>query len=168
MSKNNFQLIVKKASTCDIDEIIELWKLFMAEEKVALSGELPLANWSKRLKSQVDRGYVVIAELDKTIVGFAGFIDISDKEWVGEDVLYIVDFYVIPEARKTDAAGMLLRKLNEIAKQLNYKEFRTNTSVKNRRVQILLERSGYVPLENFKIPGLKDYIYYKNVSVQGV
>ncbi len=37
----------------------------------------------------------------------------------------------------------------------------TNTSARNRRVQILLKRAGFSPLEGFEVPGLKEQRYFK-------
>jgi len=157
-------IIVRAAIEEDIPEVVRLWDLFMTEEKVAVPDADPQsarAGWTERLRKQIERRHAFVALQGQTVVGFIGAIDGGAREWIPEGILYIVDIYVHPTARRTDAARVLFKALQEEAGNQGYRESWTNTHLNNRRVQVLLERKGFTPLHDFRIPGSDDQLYYR-------
>lgn len=156
-------IVTRFATQQDVPGLVALWEQFMGDERDAVPEADPsavLANWTDRLLSQIVKSHVVIVETDKTPVGFAGFIDSSERDWIPQSVAYIVDIYVKPEARASSAAKLLFDHLLSSAAQ-KYSKIWTNTSVENRRVQILLKRAGFIPLDSFEILGLEGQLYFK-------
>ena len=154
--------VTRVAAEQDSPGIVDLWRRFMLEEREAvpvpdLAGTV--RNWSERLDAQIARTQVVVAVHDGRAVGFAGFIDAVDRAWVPDGVAYVVDFYVVPEARRTGAAQQLFQCLL-VRLEGRYTETWSNTSARNRRVQILLRRVGFRPLQGFCIAGLENQVYY--------
>ena len=148
----------------DIADIAKLWERFMTEEKAAVPDADPqsaLAGWTERLRKQIERRHAFTALQGQTIVGFIGAINAEAREWIPEGILYIVDIYVRPASRRTDAARMLFKALQDEAVNQGYRELWTNTHMGNRRVQTLLQRKGFLPLEGFAIPGSDDQLYYR-------
>lgn len=155
--------VARVAVEQDKPVIIELWRRFMLEEREAVPVADPdaaMRSWSERLEAQIAREQVVVVVHDDRTVGFAGFIDAGDRAWVPDGVAYVVDFYVVPEARRTRAANRLFQCLFACLDG-QYTEAWTNTSMRNRRVQILLRRMGFLPLQGFRIAGLEDQAYYR-------
>jgi ribosomal protein S18 acetylase RimI-like enzyme len=151
------------ATQQDVSALVRLWQQFMRDENNAVPDADPAAalrNWTERLRSQIENSHVVTVESSGNLVGFAGFIDASDRDWIPESIAYVVDIYVVPEARASRAAKLLFEHLLSNAAQ-RYAEVWTNTSVQNRRVQVLLKRAGFTPLAGFEIPELKDQLYFK-------
>ncbi len=154
---------IRPAQAGDLPAIQRLWERFMSEEEDAVPDadqESARARWADRLRAQADAGHVLVAEHEGQIVGFVGCVDARARAWVPEGVLYIVDIYVAPEARSTGAAGGLMRAL-EAAAATGFRELWTNTHLRNRRVQVLLRRAGFSPLEGFALPGLEEQLYYR-------
>ena len=77
-------------------------------------------------------------------------------------IAYIVDIYVSPEFRSSNAAGLLIKAFAQATEQ-QYSEIWTNTGIRNKRVQVLLKRAGFEIMDDFEIDGLKDQIYYKKL-----
>ena len=156
-------IVTRFATPQDVPPLVALWQQFMRDEPDAVPEADPsaaLANWTERLRTQIAKSHVVVAERGNISVGFAGFIDSSDRDCIPHSVAYVVDIYVVPEARASAAAKLLFEHLLRNAAQ-GYTEIWTNTSIQNQRVQILLTRAGFVPLEGFEIPGLKEQLYFR-------
>ena len=116
--------------------------------------------WTERLKKQIADSKVIVADDGRTLIGFFAFIDHDDRQWVPPGIAYVVDIYVIPEARASTAARALFRAAAELLRTA-YSETWTNTHVKNKRVQVLLKRAGFGLFDGFEIDGLKDQVYYR-------
>ena len=156
-------LSTRLATQKDIPELLALWQRFMREESDAVPEADPCAalrNWTERLHSQVQKHQAVLVESHGIPVGFAGFIDSSDRSWIPQSVAYVVDLYIVPEARASCAAKLLFGYLINDAAE-GYEEVWTNTSAQNKRVQVLLKRVGFIPLGGFEISGLKEQLYFK-------
>ena len=157
-------ILVREAIEDDIADVVKLWERFMTEEKDAVPDADPhsaRAGWTERLRRQIERRFAFVAIQGQTIVGFIGAIDSAAREWIPEGILYIVDIYVHPPARRTNAARLLFNALQEEARNQGYGELWTNIHPGNRRVQSLLQRRGFLPLDDFRIPGLGDQFYYR-------
>jgi RimJ/RimL family protein N-acetyltransferase len=152
------------AGTEDIRPLVVLWKRFMAEESESVPDACPEtheAAWTARLRTQIDASKVVVVDTGGgELAGFFAFIDHRDRRWVPEGVAYVVDIYVIPEARTSTAANDLFHAA-QVLLRAAYSETWTNTHAKNRRMRLLLKRAGFVPLPDFEIEGLRDQIYYR-------
>lgn len=161
--QKEMKIATRFATQEDVPALVALWQRFMRDEPDAVPDADPggaLCNWTERLRSQIEKHQVVVADSSGTPVGFAGFIDSSERNWIPQSVAYVVDIYVAPEARPTGAAKLLFEHLLGDATR-RYTEIWTNTSVQNRRVQVLLRRAGFTPLVGFEIPGLKEQLYFK-------
>lgn len=157
-------ILVRAAIEEDIPEVVQLWEQFMTEEQDAVPDADPQSarsGWTERLRRQIERRHAFVALQGQTVVGFIGAINAEAREWIPAGILYIVDIYVHPAARRSDAATLLLRALQEEARDQGYRELWTNTHLTNRRVQVLLRRKGFLPLEGFGIPGSYDQLYYR-------
>ena len=157
-------MTARPACKSDLPTLVELWKRFMAEEHEAVPDSDPaaaLAGWSERLRSQIARGQVSVLGEDTGAAGFAAFIDSVDRPWIPEGVAYVVDLYVQPEARRAVAARTLMASLIDRVAEAGYREIWTNTAVTNRRMQVLLQRAGFVMNVGFSIPGLGDQVYLR-------
>jgi GNAT superfamily N-acetyltransferase len=157
-------ILVRAAIEEDIPRVVELWDLFMTEEKEAVPDADPesaRSGWTERLRRQIERRNAFVALQGQTVVGFIGAISPEAREWIPEGILYIVDIYVHPSARRTDAARLLFKALQDEARDQGYRELWTNTLLNNRRVQVLLQRKGFLPLEGFVMPGSHDQLYYR-------
>jgi len=157
--QENIKTSARLATQEDVPALLTLWEEFMRAVPDA-DPDAARCYWTERLRVQIEKSQVVIAESNGTPVGFAGFIDSSQRGWIPESVAYVVDIYVVPEARAFHAAKLLFEHLLYSAAQ-GYTEVWTNTSVQNRHVQILLTRVGFTPLEDFEIPGLNEQLYYR-------
>ncbi len=125
------------------------------------------AAWASRLQRQTASGQVFVVAQGQTLIGFLGFIDHADREWIPAGVAYVVDLYVVPEARSSRTARELFRVAADQWRK-TYSETWTNTHVGNRRMQVLLQRAGFRAVAGFAVPELKDQKYYRldNNSVQ--
>ena len=151
------------ASLAEAGETVALWKRFMAEEKEAVPDADPQAaeeGWTERLRNQIADSKLIVAADGGTPVGFLGFIDHNDRPWVPAGVAYVVDIYVVPEARKGTSARALFHAAAELLRAA-YSETWTNTHVTNERMQVLLRRAGFESLDDFRIEGLRDQVYYR-------
>ena len=156
--------LVRPARASDVDALARLWLRFMREEEDAVpdaDAEGALAGWQERLRTQIAGGLVLVAEAAGEVVGFLAGIDSGRRAWGPAGVLYVVDLYVLPEARHTPAAGRLMRALAATAVSQGYAALWTNTHARNRRMQVLLRRAGFEALEGFEIPGLEEQGYYR-------
>jgi ribosomal protein S18 acetylase RimI-like enzyme len=151
------------AGLAEAEEIAALWKRFMTEEKEVIPEADPQAaeeGWTERLRNQIADAKLIVAADRRTLVGFLGFIDHNDRQWVPPGVAYIVDIYVVPEARNGTAARALFQAAARLL-PATYSETWMNTHMTNRRMQVLLRRAGFESLDDFRIEGLKDQIYYR-------
>lgn len=146
------------ADAADTDEIIALWKRFI-EECENTGYEEVEQSWAERLRTQIASSKVIVAANDGSLIGFVGFIDHADQDWVPEHIAYVVDIYVAPEARPSTAAKSLFAAVSGLLK-CSYSETWTNTHVENTRMQVLLKRAGFRRLDGFEIAGLQDQLYY--------
>jgi ribosomal protein S18 acetylase RimI-like enzyme len=166
------ELVSRQARFDDVQAIIELWKSFMEELHPSVPDSSPqnqlidVKSWSDRLYSQISHEHIFILESGKDLIGFVGFIDNNEREWVPSGIAYIVDIYVLPEARMSEAASMLLTTLVEAAAGAGFREVWTNTYAWNRPAQSLFERLGFVPFTEFQIPQLKNQLYYKKTLIK--
>jgi ribosomal protein S18 acetylase RimI-like enzyme len=119
-----------------------------------------VAGWSERLRSQISRRQVILAARGPDVVGFVAFLDSDDRSWIPREVAYVVDLYVLPDARHASAARLLFEALLHRVGP-DHKQIWTNTSRGNQRVQVLLHRAGFSNLVGFEIPGLGDQLYFK-------
>ena len=157
------------ADTPDVPALVKLWERFIREERQAVPDADPQAarrTWSDRLKTQISKRQVVVARRNGEPVGLAGFLDSADRPWIPARVAYVVDVYLCPEARSPTAAKVLFDRLVQRAVG-DFDDLWTNTASGNRRAQVLLERVGFVPLEDFQIAGLKDQRYFSKKLSNG-
>jgi GNAT superfamily N-acetyltransferase len=157
-------IIAREAQHQDAAAITLLWRRFMAEETDAVPDADPEAafpGWQERLHSQIARRMVVLLQEGPHIVGFASFIDSAGRPWVPTGVAYLVDLYLQPESRRGTAAGRLFTALASSAAAAGCTEMWTNTNLRNRRVQLLLRRGGFLPNPGFEIPALQDQLYFR-------
>jgi len=157
-------ILVRPAIEDDIADITRLWERFMVGEKDAVPNADPQSartGWMERLRRQIERRFAFAALEEQIVVGFIGALGGEARSWIPDGVLYMVDIYVRPESRRTNAARLLFRALQEEAAKQGFRELWTNTHLNNRRVQILLRRKGFVPLEGFAIPGADHQLYYR-------
>jgi ribosomal protein S18 acetylase RimI-like enzyme len=155
--------MTRRAEPDDMVAIVGLWKRFMEEEKEAIPDpqvDGVESRWKERLRQQIAGKRVIVAETGRSVCGFLGFIDSTDRVCIPQGVAYVVDLYVAPEARRGSAAKDLFSTLLEAAGGA-YSEVWTNTNVRNVRMQKLLKRAGFAPMTGFAIGGLKDNLYYR-------
>ena len=72
-----------------------------------------------------------------------------------------MDLYVQPEARSAAAARALMASLMEGIARAGYQEVWTNAAVTNRRMQVLLQRAGFVANPDFSVPGMTNQVYLR-------
>ncbi len=143
--------------------ILALWRRFMAEERGAVpeaDAAAAEAGWATRLGRQLDASKVVALDDGRSLVGFLAFLDHDDRAWIPPGIAYVVDLYIVPEAR----SGAAFRELAWFAAGTlgaAYRGIWTNTHAGNRRMQVLLRRAGFRPLEGFGIPGLGEQRYFR-------
>ncbi len=157
------KVLTHMASVADVEEIVSLWRRFMTEEAEVVPDANPEKaeqTWAERLQSQIADSKVIVADDGGTLIGFFAFIDHDDREWVPDGIAYVVDIYIVPEARASTAARALFRAASELLRTA-YSETWTNTHANNKRVQVLLKRAGFRSLDGFEIWGLKDQVYYR-------
>ena len=156
-------ITARMARPDDAQAITSLWRRFMTEEHEAVPASDPeqaVSRWSERLHSQIEKGEVFLVALGQDTVGFVGFIDSREGDWLPEKVAYLVDIYVVPEARKRGAAKALFEAVMTEASR-RYEQVWTNTHKGNRRVQVLLRRAGFEEFSGFEIQGLSDQMYFR-------
>ena len=152
------------ATINDLDGIVQLWLQFTEEADFIDHTTVDAKKWSdNRLKPQLEGSKVIVAESDGELIGFIGGIDHQQHDWVPEGVLYVVDLYVLPHARVSNAAHQLYRTAKEMIWS-HYREVWTNTHISNRRMQVILKRWKFKPLHNFSVPGAKDQYYYRRIN----
>ena len=66
-----------------------------------------------------------------------------------EKTCEIKKMYVVPEARGRGVARALLEALEEKAREQGYTVSRLDTGPRQSRAQLMYERAGYAPIENF-------------------
>ena len=157
----------RPAQETDIAALVELWDDFMTE----LHGTVPAATdreiWSARLYQQVGRTQVYVAATGRSLVGFAGVIDHSERDFIAPGVAYLVDLYVLPDQRRHDVGSALLECLMQHVSRTGYSEVRSNTSPSNLAAQACLNRAGFRPLDGFALPGMNEEMYFqKHVAEQ--
>ena len=156
-------ITARMACPDDAQTIISLWRRFMAEERVAVPASNPeqvVVRWSERLQSQIEKGQVFLVALGQEPIGFMGFVDSTQAEWAPEKVAYVVDLYVVPEARKRGAAKALFEAVMAEASK-RYEQVWTNTHKGNLRAQALFRRAGFQEFSGFEIPWLSDQLYFR-------
>lgn len=147
----------------DFISLVAFWKRFMAEERTAVPDANPAEAeqpWSSRLRTLLADSKVLLVERTGAIAGFLAFLDDRDCAWVPPGVAYVVDIYVAPESRSSQAAIRLFRTARELIES-RYDRIWTNTHRDNHRMQVLLQRAGFEPLDGFQIRGLRDQLYYQ-------
>jgi GNAT superfamily N-acetyltransferase len=153
---------MREAKPSDEGVLQGLWQRFMTELH---RGESPTReeseSWGNRLRSQIDRRQVIVAEDSQGMQGFAGFIDHADRAFVPPMVALLVDLYVTPELRRTGIAQALLRAIMKRAAADGCKRMWTNTDEENQTAQRCIERTGFQGLEGFALPGLKSQKHYQ-------
>ena len=157
------KILTRMAGIGEVAEIVSLWRRFMTEEEQVVPDANPEGaeqTWTERLKHQIADSKVIVADDGRALIGFFAFIDQDDRQWVPAGIAYVVDIYVVPEARASTASRTLFRAAAELL-QTRYSETWTNTHANNRRLQVLLRRAGFLPLEDFEIEGLRDQLYYR-------
>ena len=135
----------------------------MTEEKLAVGDsevQKSIDRWEKRLKIQLSKSQIVVVEKNYDLVGFMGFVDKSQYHWLDPNIAYVVDTYIVPEARKTNAARRMFREFN-LRIKTKYSEIWTNVNVNNKRVQRMLQKMGFKEVDDFKVKKFKDQIYFK-------
>lgn len=109
--------------------------------------------WSpKTLKSELanEFSHYIVAKIDTEIVGFAGI-------WKSVDDIHITDIVVKKSYRGNGIGNLLLQKLIELTKQLNYKELTLEVNSNNKIARKLYLKNG------FKELGIRKK-YYKNTD----
>lgn len=157
-------IVISEAKPKDVQALIGLWKRFMTEEWLAVpDGDLSeLPKWESRLEMQVSHRHVFVASIVSGLaVGFAGFVDSAYHPRCPKGVAYIVDMYVTPEYRATQAALKLHACLLRQAATDGYCEVWANCSEENRRVQILLRHAGYTQFDEVPFPVEDRQVYFK-------
>lgn len=153
-------LEIRIAMAFELEQIVALWKRFMEEIVPEIEPEIAELGWTTRLKKQIADSKVLVAVKGQTLVGFIAYVDHHNWQLLPENVAYIVDFYVAPEARKSPAAQNLFSNLKELI-SMKYAAIWTNTHITNKRMQTLLKRWRFQELENFTIQGISDHVYYQ-------
>ena len=98
--------------------------------------------WSpETLKSELNNpnSHYIVAKLDDQIVGFAGI-------WKSVDDVHITDIVVKKDFRKKGIGSLLLQKLIELTKSLNYKELTLEVNVLNEPAKQLYLKFGFKEL----------------------
>lgn len=98
--------------------------------------------WSNEtLKSELNNSnsHYIVAKLDDQIVGFAGI-------WKSVDDVHITDIVVKKDFRKKGIGSLLLQKLIELTKSLNYKELTLEVNVLNEPAKQLYLKFGFKEL----------------------
>lgn len=176
----SMKIEARKAIAGDREQLLRLWKRFATEEGNAVEAGLDVdresEKWARRLDRQIGEGVTFVVEGESGISGFAGYIgyhghdghrtDIETTKAEGRLPLvpgtaFISDIYVVPSARRTPAARALFRAMADGIRSRGYTMIWTNTGVRNRRMQVLLERIGFEKTHAFSLPGEKDQIYYE-------
>jgi len=155
-------MLVRVGRADDTPHIVALWSRFMNEEGEAVPDAdetAARASWSARLARQLASENVLVCGESGALTGFLALLDHADRAWIPAGVAYVVDLYVAPEARPHGAAAALIGAARQFLSN-RYGAIWTNTHENNRRMQILLRRAGFTPLENFTISGLAEQRYY--------
>jgi RimJ/RimL family protein N-acetyltransferase len=170
----------RKAEKEDREGMITLWKRFMTEEENAVDEiqgiDKAAKGWEWRLDKQIEEGVAFVVIADKEVVGFTGYIGYREptEEEKGKErpkgmkrlplapgVAFINDIYIAPEARESNSSKALFAVVIEGISEKGFDTIWTNTSIRNRRTQILLERMGFRKTEAFTLSGMKDQVCYE-------
>jgi len=152
----------RDANPDDVTALREMWCRFMTELH---AGRHPSEEerdlWTSRLQTQVSRGQVVVAEEDRHLQGFAGFIEHSDRAFVPPSVAFLVDMYVAPAFRGQEVGMGLLRYVTKSVAGHGCKHVWTNTDESNQAAQRCLQKAGFKVLTGFALHGLTGQRYYR-------
>jgi ribosomal protein S18 acetylase RimI-like enzyme len=152
----------RDASPDDVTALQELWCRFMMELHTGRHpSEEEREHWVSRLKIQLSRGQVVVAEEDRHAQGFAGFIEHSDRDFVPLLVAFLVDLYVTPAFRGQEVGKGLLCHVTKRAAGNGCKHVWTNTAESNQAAQRCLRKAGFKVLNGFAVPGLTGQKYFQ-------
>ncbi len=143
--------------------VFGLWRRFMSEENEVISEENAQRNaeaWRERLKRQIAARQVAVLDSANGPAGFLAFISAPERNWVPDGVAYIVDLYIVPEARTSTACWRLWRAAEGLLSG-RFRAVWVNTHRQNTRMQTLLKRARFVTLDHFAIAGLSDQLYFQ-------
>ncbi len=107
---------------------------------------------SENLKSELNNpaSHYIVAKINNVIVGFAGI-------WKSVDDVHITNIVVKKDFRKKGIGSLLLQKLIELTKNLNYKELTLEVNALNEPAKQLYLKFG------FKNLGIRKK-YYNNTD----
>jgi ribosomal protein S18 acetylase RimI-like enzyme len=112
--KQSFDL--KMADTSCIDRIMPLFRAYQAHySALTTAGEEQTRTFLAQLIKNSDAGFVVMAESEKTVVGFAtGYLTVSGV--IAERLVHLGDLYVLPEYRHQGIATTLIDRVTTEAR----------------------------------------------------
>jgi ribosomal protein S18 acetylase RimI-like enzyme len=168
----NFEMMTRLACGDDMPCIIDLWKQFMEELDTLAPDKHPritqtsLQHWSERLQLQISHDAVFVGEAHERIIGFIGCIGSLEShpgQRIPPGIAYIVDLYVIPEARRNHVAFQLMNRLIHAVGEAKYTEVWINTATWNLPAKRLFEKMGFILMTDYQLPHLHNQVYFRRI-----
>ena len=156
----SYQLMdVRTAKEPDTLHLVDLWTEFMIELHGVAPATADRDAWASRLHRQIAKSQVCVTETGGALVGFAGVIDHSERDFIPPAVAYLADLYVTPNMRQRGVGSSLLGFVIEHVASCEYVVVWTNTSENNASARGCLARASFRPLDGFSLPHLPEQLY---------
>lgn len=109
------------ADSSSLDRILPLFRAYQHHYQVLTSAsEEQTRAFLKQFLTNTETGFVVVAEIDRAIVGFAtGYFTVSGV--IAERLVHLGDLYVAPDHRSQGIATSLVHRVADVARQRGVK-----------------------------------------------
>lgn len=139
-------LIIRTATEADYHSWLQLWEAYQAFYNTTVSVEVTLATW-KRLLEPTKPMYLMLAEYDEKIVGFAHVIE-HPSSWTVNNYGYLQDLFVAEEYRGYGIGKVLIEKVYAMAEFEGWSRVHWLTQDNNIQAKglydKLAEKSGFI------------------------
>lgn len=102
------------------------------------------AEWFYGEQTKAEKAAVLVAEIDKKVVGFA-YVAYEAKDYANliKKAAWLHDIYIDEQARQAGAGKLLIEKSIEAAKLLGADKLMLSVAAKNEYAKAFFERSGF-------------------------
>ena len=133
---------IRIATPDDAPAIVAFMIDFNAFEEIAWSADTGREALTKLL-SDANLGVVGLVELDGAAVGYFVLTWGYDLEWNGRDA-FLTELYLAPSHREKGLGGVVLSRLEEVARQHGARALHLMVRNENTRAQRLYASAGYL------------------------
>lgn len=120
MSKSADELTVRPAVSSDRDQFLALWTGWQDHMGGRVPDEVTARSWRALLAPGTGLICLLVCAGDRAL-GFA-MLSATFFAWTGEDILYLQDLFITPEARGRGVGGRLLKGIYDHADSIKARQ----------------------------------------------